>query len=152
MEQALLPQSPMVGVVSLSDDDPRPPYEQIADDLRGQIMSGAYAVNKKLPSTRELMEHYDVANQTVQRAMGILRTENLIHSVAGRGTYVRDVDEQDGGAVAGSSQYDQIMARLDSIAEGMSQLDDRLTELEAEKSKPARKSASTKARSSRSNR
>ncbi|MEM9656490.1 MAG: GntR family transcriptional regulator, partial [Actinomycetota bacterium] len=40
----------------MSDDDPRPPYQQIADELRDQIHTGLIRPGQRLPSTRELME------------------------------------------------------------------------------------------------
>lgn len=141
----------MVGGVSLSDDDPRSPYQQIADDLRSQIESGLIKPGQRLPSTRELMERYEVANQTVQSAMRILRGEDLVHSVAGRGIFVReDISERGGGADAGSPEFKQVMDRLDSIVEGMTRLDDRLTELEAERTEQkAQQASKPKPRSTR---
>jgi len=137
--------------VSLSDDDPRSPYRQIADDLRSQIDSGRIKPGQRLPSTRELMERYEVANQTVQSAMRILRGEDLVHSVAGRGIFVReDIGKRGGGAGAGSPEFKQVMDRLDSIVEGMTRLDDRLTELEAERSEQkAQQASEPKSRSTR---
>ncbi|MCP4964708.1 MAG: winged helix-turn-helix transcriptional regulator, partial [bacterium] len=69
--------------MALSANDPRPPYRQIADELIAQIANGEVAPGGKLPSARDLMQRYDVANQTVQSALRVLRTQGLINSVPG---------------------------------------------------------------------
>lgn len=75
--------------VAISDDDPRPPYRQIADDLRQQIESGDLSPGERLRSARALAAHYGVAVQTAQNALTALRTAGLTDAVAGRGTFVR---------------------------------------------------------------
>ena len=42
---------------------PRYRYEQIADDLAERIGSGEFPPGTKLPSRRELIEHYGVTNR-----------------------------------------------------------------------------------------
>lgn len=70
--------------------DGRPRYQQIAADLRSLIMSGELAACVQLPSTQQLMERYDAANATVQRALTALKDEGFLTSRAGKGVYVRD--------------------------------------------------------------
>src|SRR5690625_1548566 len=69
-------------------DDPRPAWTQIADDLRAQIDDGRLGPDTRLPSTRELMDTWDVANATVQRALRALQSDGLIESVPGQGRFV----------------------------------------------------------------
>jgi GntR family transcriptional regulator len=64
------------------------PYQQVAAQLREQIASGA--LGPRLPSAMDLAEQMGVAPNTVQRALKVLREEGLIHSVPGRGTFVRE--------------------------------------------------------------
>lgn len=63
--------------------DPRAAHERLAAELRAQIMDGTIA--GQLPLTRKLHEDYGVANSTVTRALGVLRSEGFItHSQRGR--------------------------------------------------------------------
>ncbi|MBW1597926.1 GntR family transcriptional regulator [Streptomyces sp. JJ38] len=75
--------------MTIVDDDPRLPYEQLADDLRGQIQREEIAPGGKLPSVRDLARHYRVSPTTVQKGLGILRDAGWIVT-SGRGSYARD--------------------------------------------------------------
>ncbi len=72
---------------------------------------------------------------TVQRALEILRNEDLIYSVQGRGTFVRhDLDpdmiglEVDGG---GSPAFQEVLGRLTDIGDQITAINARLSDLEA---------------------
>ena len=69
---------------------PKPPYRQIADILRGRILSGQYPPNMRIPTESELVETFEVARTTARRAVGALRDEGLVYTVPQRGTYVAD--------------------------------------------------------------
>lgn len=70
--------------------DGRPRHQQIAADLRSLIMSGDLPAGAQLPSTQQLVERYDAANATIQRALSALKDEGFLHSRVGKGVYVRD--------------------------------------------------------------
>lgn len=70
--------------------DDRPRHQQIAADLRDQIMRGALAPGGQLPSTAELVSRYAAANATIQRALSTLKAEGFLVSHVGKGVYVRD--------------------------------------------------------------
>jgi DNA-binding transcriptional regulator YhcF (GntR family) len=76
--------------MTLDPDDPRPPYQQVANMLRAAILTGKLAPGEKLPSGHELAQRYGVARMTVQQAMRVLRDEGLILSRQGSGIYVRE--------------------------------------------------------------
>ena len=76
-----------LGVIDRADD--RPPYRQIADQLRAAIDRGDLAAGDKLPSEAELIEHYGVARMTVRQAVQELRNEGRVVAEHGRGTFVR---------------------------------------------------------------
>ena len=69
--------------------DKRPADRRIAADIRARIMSGNLAPGAKLPITTQLIEQYEVANQTIQRALQILKTEGYIYGKSGQGVFVR---------------------------------------------------------------
>ncbi len=50
----------------MKTNDPRPPYLQVADDLREAIRSGQYEPGQRLPGGRELAKQYGVALMTLQ--------------------------------------------------------------------------------------
>lgn len=75
--------------MSLDPDDPRPPYQQVAHDLRASILTRRFEPGEKLPSGPELAKHYGVARMTVQQAVRLLRDEGLIVSRQGSGVFVR---------------------------------------------------------------
>jgi DNA-binding GntR family transcriptional regulator len=72
--------------VTLDRDSIEPLYAQLAAVLRGQIERGE--LTGRVPSARTLMEQYEVAQGTAERALAILRDEGLIASAMGRGHFV----------------------------------------------------------------
>src|SRR5437016_3640390 len=80
--------------MSLDQDDPRPPYIQIANQLRAAILTKKLAPGEKLASGAELAKRYGVARQTVQNALDVLRGEGLIVSRQGSGVFVRERTEK----------------------------------------------------------
>jgi DNA-binding transcriptional regulator YhcF (GntR family) len=78
----------------LDPDDPRPPYQQVANALRAAILTRTLQPGDKLPSGPELAKRYGVARMTVQQAIRILRDEGLIVSRQGSGVYVRERTER----------------------------------------------------------
>lgn len=65
-----------------------PMYQQIAQDIRAQISSGVLKAGDKLPSTRQLVERYEVSEIVIRMAMVQLKAENLVEGRPGRGVYV----------------------------------------------------------------
>jgi GntR family transcriptional regulator len=64
-------------------------YEEIADDLRSKIKSKEYPPGSQLPSRTELRQMYDVSDGVVEKAMMLLRLEQLTETLPGVGVYVR---------------------------------------------------------------
>src|SRR6266511_3605145 len=75
--------------MSLDPDDPRPPYQQVANALRAAILTKKYAPGDQLPSGHELSKTYGVARMTIQQAIRLLRDEGLVISRQGSGVFVR---------------------------------------------------------------
>jgi GntR family transcriptional regulator len=68
----------------------RPAYQQIADELRRRIVGGLYAPGSKLPTEATLMGEFEVSRVVARLAVGVLRSEGLIYSRQGKGTFVRE--------------------------------------------------------------
>ncbi|MDQ2881249.1 MAG: GntR family transcriptional regulator [Actinomycetota bacterium] len=78
-----------VALGALDRTDDRPPYRQIADQLRAAIDRGELQPGDRLPSEAALMEHYRVARMTARQAIQELRGEGRVVSEQGRGVFVR---------------------------------------------------------------
>ncbi|MFI7700148.1 GntR family transcriptional regulator [Nonomuraea sp. NPDC049480] len=70
--------------------DPRPRHQQIAAELRAEIMSGALKPGEQLPSTPQLVARFEAANATIQRALQSLKDEGFLRGHAGKGVFVRE--------------------------------------------------------------
>ena len=79
---------------SLDPDDPRPPFQQVANALRAAIRTRRFEPGEKLPSLNELSKHYGVSLMTIQKAVSVLRDEGLIISRQGQGSFVRQRTER----------------------------------------------------------
>lgn len=75
--------------MSTDASDARPPFRQVADQLRAEILNGTYEPGDRLPSQAVLTERFGVSRMTVQQALRELRHERLIVSRQGSGVYVR---------------------------------------------------------------
>lgn len=62
--------------------------DQIVDDLRGQILSGALADGSRLASEQELAAHYGVSGPTVREAIRVLTAMGLLSTRNGSRTIV----------------------------------------------------------------
>lgn len=82
-------------MISLNYRDSRPIYEQIKDELRKLIVTGALAAGEKLPSVRSLATELSINPNTIQRAYNDLETEGYIYSVPGKGSFASDRGDAD---------------------------------------------------------
>jgi len=74
--------------VLLSNSSPEAIYEQIARQIRAQIISGELGEGDLLPSIRVLARDLQISVITTKRAYEELEKEGLIDTVGGKGTFV----------------------------------------------------------------
>ena len=67
---------------------PRRLYRQIADQLRGLIKAGEFAVGSRLPPERDLAAQLGVSRPSVREALIALEVEGLVEVRMGSGIYV----------------------------------------------------------------
>ncbi|MEH1012735.1 winged helix-turn-helix domain-containing protein [Micromonospora sp. CPCC 206060] len=67
-----------------------PERQRIAQDIRDRIASGEYPPGGKLPSLRELIDHYGVSAEPVRSALLILQAEGLLEGRQGKGVFVAE--------------------------------------------------------------
>ncbi|WP_374201571.1 GntR family transcriptional regulator [Actinocorallia sp. API 0066] len=63
-------------------------YRDIAAILRDEIMTGAYPRGATLPPEPELAERFGTTRATLNNVLRVLRTEGLISTRQGKGTFV----------------------------------------------------------------
>jgi GntR family transcriptional regulator len=69
-------------------DDPVPIYQQLMQQVRHAIASGALSNGERLPSQRELARELVVNHLTILKAYNLLEQEGLVKTQRGRGTFV----------------------------------------------------------------
>ena len=74
--------------IVLSNASPDPIYEQIARQIRTQILSGELSEGDLLPSIRALARDLQISVITTKRAYEELEREGLLNTVGGKGTFV----------------------------------------------------------------
>lgn len=78
-------------MIYINENDDRPLYLQIYDNVRSSILSGAAPKDTPLPPIRVLSENLKVSKNTVEHVYQELLDEGLIRSVVGSGYYVNDI-------------------------------------------------------------
>ena len=69
----------------------RPLYEQIKDNIIGDIQSGRYQPGARIPSERDLSEQLGVSRLTVNRAIKELVQAGILHVQIGKGTFISPI-------------------------------------------------------------
>ena len=63
-------------------------YRQVLDAVRNEIVSGKYAVDRRLPTRSEIGERFGVGMATVQKALEALTRDGFLTARPGAGTYL----------------------------------------------------------------
>jgi len=74
--------------IIIANSSPDPIYEQVARQIRGQILSGELKEGDSLPSIRKLAQELQISVITTKRAYEELEKEGFIDTVGGKGTFV----------------------------------------------------------------
>lgn len=82
------PKRDLLARIEIDERDPKPTYAQIADAIRGLILSKKLAGGTQLPPERALCQQYGVSRMTLRQAYGVLERERLIERRRGHGTFV----------------------------------------------------------------
>mgnify|MGYP005755921943 CR=1 FL=1 len=80
-------------MIAINYRDPRPIYEQIQAELLRLMLTGALPPGSRLPSVRELAGQLAINPNTIQRAYRELESDGYILSVAGKGSFVAQIDQ-----------------------------------------------------------
>ena len=74
--------------IIISNSSGKPIYEQIADQVKEQIMAGALAAGDALPSMRLLAKELRISVITTKRAYEELERDGFLDNVPGKGCFV----------------------------------------------------------------
>jgi len=78
----------VITIIAVDFRSSKPIYEQIRDNIKHLIITGAIKQDEKLPSIRELAQSTSINPNTIQKAMRELETEGFIYTVPGKGSFV----------------------------------------------------------------
>jgi GntR family transcriptional repressor for pyruvate dehydrogenase complex len=76
-----------------------PIVQQVVNNLRDYILSGAIHVGDKLPSENDLCKELSVGRSTIREAFRILQANGYVEIKPGRGAFVARTKEQDLGDI-----------------------------------------------------
>ncbi|KAA9299264.1 MULTISPECIES: GntR family transcriptional regulator [Aerococcus] len=74
--------------ILLSSSSGQPIYQQIVQEIQGQILKGSLAPGQQLPSLRQLARDLKVSIITTKRAYEELEEAGFVQSIPGKGTFV----------------------------------------------------------------
>ncbi|GAA2908367.1 hypothetical protein GCM10020221_00610 [Streptomyces thioluteus] len=89
--------------VTVDQDAPEPPYEQIRASIADQARSGELPVGYRLPTVRGFAEQLGLAANTVAKAYRALETDGVIETRGRNGTFIAapgDTAEREAAAAA----------------------------------------------------
>ena len=74
--------------IVISNSSDKPIYEQIASQIREQVLAGTLVEGEQLPSIRSLATQLRISAITTKRAYQDLEAQGFIHTVPGKGCFV----------------------------------------------------------------
>jgi GntR family transcriptional regulator len=78
----------------LSNASSQPIYEQIAEQIKAQILSNSLTEGENLPSIRTLAKDLSISVITTKRAYDELEKQGFINTVASKGCFVAARDKE----------------------------------------------------------
>lgn len=81
-----------MNVVTVHSDLEMPKYKQIVQSIENAIQSGNLVKGEKLPSINTVRDEFGLSRDTVLMAFNELKTRGIVHSIPGKGYYVKSTD------------------------------------------------------------
>lgn len=98
--------------ITIRNTSGQPIYEQIYEQIKGQILSGGLPPGTALPSIRSLAKDLRISVITTKRAYDELEAEGFLVTVAGKGSFVAEKNTD----LIREEHYKQIEAHLQQAA------------------------------------
>lgn len=99
--------------ILLSNSSSAPIYEQIATQIKDQIVAGTLDPGQPLPSIRVLAKDLRISVITTKRAYDELETDGFVYTVAGKGCFVAEQNTE----LIRESRLREIESHLQSAAD-----------------------------------
>ena len=117
-------------MIQINYRDTRPFYQQIKDNVRHLVVSGALKKDEKLPSVQELAASLAINPNTIQRAYRELENEGYIYTLPGKGTFAAEMDHTN--QIRQQEllpQFDKIVSELLYLSMPVNELTNRILSL-----------------------
>ncbi|MFS4417628.1 GntR family transcriptional regulator [Maribacter sp. 2307ULW6-5] len=78
--------------IEIDNNSRIPKYKQVMDSILKNIHDGTLPLGEKIPSINKLSEEHLLSRDTVEKAYSLLKKQNIIESVKGKGYYIAKTD------------------------------------------------------------
>ncbi|UIF29158.1 GntR family transcriptional regulator [Levilactobacillus brevis] len=101
--------------MQVNDQSSLPYYEQLVLRVKQQIVQGILRPGDRLPSVREMARQEQLNPNTVSKAYKQLEAQQVITTVHGKGTYVRETTPPAGDSAQVIASKKQLLTLLTEI-------------------------------------
>ena len=99
--------------IKLSNMSSVPIYQQVATQIKSNILNGSLKYNDQLPSIRSLSKELEVGIITVKKSYEVLLQEELIYSKGAVGYFVNDIDLATVLTIKKEEYFDELKSIID---------------------------------------
>lgn len=79
-------------MLTIDKNSSKPYYEQLVLGIKQQVVTGILQPGDRLPSVRELAKELLMNPNTISKAYKVLEVENVIVTVKGKGTFIKNTE------------------------------------------------------------
>ena len=106
--------------IKISNLSSVPIYQQVATQIKSNILNGSLKNNDQLPSIRSLAKELEVGIITVKKSYEVLLQEELIYSKGAVGYFVNDIDLDTVLTIKKEEYFDELKSMIDkAINDGL---------------------------------
>ena len=110
--------------IKISNLSSVPIYQQVATQIKSNILNGSLKNNDQLPSIRRLAKELEVGIITVKKSYEVLLQEELIYSKGAVGYFVNDIDLDTVLTIKKEEYSDELKSIIDkAINDGLNKND-----------------------------
>ena len=99
--------------IKISNLSSVPIYQQVAIQIKSNILNGSLKYNDQLPSIRSLSKELEVGIITVKKSYEVLLQEELIYSKGAVGYFVNDIDLATVLTIKKEEYFDELKSIID---------------------------------------
>ena len=106
--------------IKISNMSSVPIYQQVATQIKSNILNGSLKYNDQLPSIRSLAKELEVGIITIKKSYEVLLQEELIYSKGAVGYFVNDIDLATVLTIKKEEYFDELKSIIDkAIHDGL---------------------------------